>query len=148
MILVIAEQRDGKVNRATWEPVAAGQQAGGPLKIVVVGSATDGPAGELATANVDEVVIVDDPALKDYTADGYVMALAAVIEQERASLVFLPHTYQTRDFAPALAVKLDRAVVTDVTAFRKDGDAFVYTRPVFQGKLAADVALTGPTPTS
>jgi electron transfer flavoprotein alpha subunit len=147
MILVIAEQRDGKVNRATWEAVAAGQQAGGPLKIVVVGSAPDGgAAGELATASADEVVVVDDPALKDYTADGYVMALAAVIEQERASLVFLPHTYQTRDFAPALAAKLGRAIVTDVTAIRKDGDALVYTRPVFQGKLAADVALTGPTP--
>ena len=28
MILVVAEQRDGKLNRATWEAIAAAQQAG------------------------------------------------------------------------------------------------------------------------
>ncbi len=29
MILVIAEQRDGKLNRASWEAVAAAQQLAG-----------------------------------------------------------------------------------------------------------------------
>ena len=38
MILVIAEQRDGKLNRASWETIAAAQQAGVPVKIVVPGS--------------------------------------------------------------------------------------------------------------
>jgi electron transfer flavoprotein alpha subunit len=146
MVLVVAEQRDGKLNRATWEAIAAAQQAGAPVKIAVVGSAIDGVAGELASASASEVIVVDDAALKEYTVDGYVLALAALIEQERPSLVFLPHTYQTRDFAPALAAKLGRSIVTDVTAMRKDGDALVYTRPVFQGKLAADVAVTGPAP--
>jgi electron transfer flavoprotein alpha subunit len=90
--------------------------------------------------------VVASPALAEYTADGYVAALAALVEREKPALVFLPHTYQTRDFAPALAARLDRALVTDVTAVKKKDDGLVYVRPVFQGKLNADVAASGPSP--
>ena len=146
MILVIAEQRDGKLNRASWETIAAAQQAGGPVKIAVVGKSVDAVAGELAAADAAEIVQANHDALGDYTADGYVLAAAALIEQEKPSLVFLPHTYQTRDYAPALAARLGRALVTDVTVVRQQDGALVYTRPVFQGKLNADVAPAGPAP--
>jgi electron transfer flavoprotein alpha subunit len=146
MILVIAEQRAGTLNRATWEAVAAAQQAGAPIRIAVPGSGVDAAAAEIAAADAAEILVVEAPALKDYTADGYVNALAAVVAAEKPDLVFLPHTYQTRDFAPALAARLGRALVTDVTAIKKDGNAHVYVRPVFQGKLNADVAAAGPAP--
>jgi electron transfer flavoprotein alpha subunit len=146
MVLVVAEQRGGTLNRATWEAVAAAQQAGSPIKIVVLGSGVEGVAGDIGAADAAEVIRVDAPALAEYTADGYVDALAAVIGEEKPELVFLPHTYQTRDFAPALAARLGRALITDVTAIKKDGNSFVYVRPVFQGKLNADVAATGPAP--
>ena len=146
MVLVIAEQRGGRLNRATWETVAAAQQAGGPITIAVLGAGADAAATELAAADVAGVVIVEDAALAEYTADGYVLALTALLAQEQPSHVFLPHTYQTRDFAPALAARLGRPLVTDVTAVRKSGDSLVYVRPVFQGKLNADVEATGPAP--
>jgi electron transfer flavoprotein alpha subunit len=143
---VIAEQRDGKLNRASWETIAAAQQAGGPVKVAVVGSGIDATASELAAADVAEVIAVDDAPLNDYTADGYVMAVAALIDAEKPDLVFLPHTYQTRDFAPALAARLGRALITDVTGVKKGDGALTYVRPVFQGKLNADVAAAGPAP--
>jgi electron transfer flavoprotein alpha subunit len=143
MILVIAEQREGKLNRASWEAVAAAQQAGGPVKIAVPGAGVDALASELAAAEVEEVLAVEAEALGDYTSDGYVMALAALIEQEKPERVFFAHTYQTRDFAPGLAARLGRSLITDVTAI-KDGGAYV--RPVFQGKLNADVTAEGPAP--
>jgi len=146
MVLVLAEQRGGKLNRTTWEAVAAAQQAGTPVKIVVPGSGADTVAAEIAAADAAEVILAEAPALADYTADGYVAALSALIAQEKPDLVFLPHTYQTRDFAPALAGRLGRALVTDVTAIKKDGGAIVYVRPMFQGKLNADVSATGPAP--
>jgi electron transfer flavoprotein alpha subunit len=146
MILVIAEQRQGTLNRATWEAIAAAQQAGEPIKIAVPGAGVAAIAQELAAAAVEEVLLVEAPALAEYTADGYVAALAAVVEQEAPSCVFLPHTYQTRDFAPALAFRLSRPLVTDVTAVAQANGAAVYTRPIFQGKLSADVEPTGPAP--
>jgi electron transfer flavoprotein alpha subunit len=146
MLLVIAEQRDGRLNRATWEAVAAAQQAGGPVKVAVLGSGLDAPAAELSAADLAEVIVLDSPALAEYTADGYVAALSGLVAQESPSLVFLPHTYQTRDFAPALAAGLGRSLVTDVTAITKEGTALRYTRPVFQGKLTAEVEAVGPPP--
>ena len=45
MILVVAEHRDGALNRATLETIAAAQQAGGPVKVAVLGSGVDAIAG-------------------------------------------------------------------------------------------------------
>ncbi len=59
-----------------------------------------------------------------------------------------PHTYQTRDYAPKLAARLDRALVTDCIGVkaRRRRDASVFVRPMFQGKVNADVVLEGPAP--
>jgi electron transfer flavoprotein alpha subunit len=146
MILVVAEQRDGVLNRTTWEAIAAAQQGAGPVKVAVLGSGVDAVAAEVAAAGVDEVIHVDHAALASYTADGHVLALAALIGQESPDLVFFPHTYQTRDFAPALAARLGRPLVADVTALKSQDGTLVLTRPVFQGKLTADVVATGPAP--
>ena len=155
MILVVGEQRDGRLNRATLETIAAAQAATalGPgadrsIKVAVLGLGVDAVAKEVASADVAEVIVVDDQALKDYTADGWVLALAQLIGSEKPERVFLPHTYQTRDFAPALAARLGQPLVTDCTAIRDAGsgtrDQAVYVRPMFQGKLQADVAVSGP----
>ena len=42
MILVVAEHRDGALNRATLETIAAAQNAGGPVKIAVLGAGAIG----------------------------------------------------------------------------------------------------------
>jgi electron transfer flavoprotein alpha subunit len=144
-VLVIAEERDGRLNRAVWETVAAAQRLNMPVSIVLP-NGTGGAAHELATARCQGVVSLESPALQRYTADGWLLALVPFIERTKPQLVFLPHTYQTRDFAPALAARLNRPLVTDVTAVRKEGDDVVFVRPMFQGKLSADVRALGPAP--
>ena len=149
MILVIAEQKDGKLTRASWEAIAAAQQlsAGAmPIKIAVAGHGLSGVAGELAQAAVAEVMTVDHAALAQYTPDAFVQALEQVVTQVAPVLVLLPHTYQTRDFSPTLATRLDRALITDVIAVKGSGEHATFSRPMFQGKLTADVAPQGPTP--
>ena len=81
MILVIAEQRDGELNRATWEAVAAAQQLAG-------GDADQGRrarrvgrrcrAGAGGRRRRRGARRSTDPALEPYTPDGYVLALAQV----------------------------------------------------------------------
>ena len=149
MILVIAEQKDGKLNRASWEAIAAAQQlAGGsmPVKVAVAGQGVAAVAAELAQAAVAEVLTVEHAALAVYTPDAFVQALQQVITQVSPAYVFFPHTYQTRDFSPTLATRMDRALVTDVIAIRESGGATAFARPMFQGKLVADVAPQGPAP--
>jgi electron transfer flavoprotein alpha subunit len=147
MILVIAEQRSGKLNRASWETVAAAQQLApeGPITIAVAGTGLQSIASELAAAQVTEVVTIEHASLEPYTPDGFTAALQAAIEQLSPSHVLLPHTYQTRDFAPKLAARMNRSILTDVTAV-KPGAEPAFVRPMFQGKLTADVVPQGDAP--
>jgi electron transfer flavoprotein alpha subunit len=149
VILVIAEQKDGKLNRASWEAIAAAQQLSGgamPVKVAVAGQGVAAVAGELAQAAVAEVLTVEHAALAVYTPDGFVQALQQVIAQVSPLYVFFSHTYQTRDFSPTLATRMDRALVTDVVAVKAVAGAPAFSRPMFQGKLVADVVPQGEGP--
>ena len=144
MILAIAEQHGGQVSSVSWETIAGAQHLsaaanGLKIRVVVIGSSVEDAAGQLAQAAVEEIVTVDHPALGVYAADGYVLALEAVIARLAPAYVVLPHTYQTRDFAPALAARVDRPLITDVIAVKGAEAGPVFTRLVFQGKMAADV---------
>ena len=148
MILVIAEQRNGKLNRASWEAIAAAQALAGslPVKVAVLGASTTGLAEELAAAQIAEVLVVQDPALGSYTPDGYTAAIQAVVEAQSPTIVLMPHTYQTRDCAPMIAARLRKSLITDVTGISGTGADATFTRPMFQGKLAAQVKPAGEPP--
>ena len=148
MILVIAEQRGGRLNRASWEVIAAAQQlaAGDPITVVLPGGDVSVAGEELSAAAVAEVVLLQHAALEPYTPDGIVQALDAFVRGAAPSLVLLPHTYQTRDFAPALAARLGRSLITDCVGVRDSTGGRAFTRPMFQGKLVADVIPLGETP--
>ena len=149
MILVIAEQRDGKLNRASWEAIAAAQalaKSDAPVRVTILGASVSGLASELATAAVAEVLAAEHPALASYTPDGYVMAVGAVVEQAKPAFVLMPHTYQARDYAPAIAARMRKALITDVIGVSGAGAEATFTRPMFQGKLAAQVRPLGEPP--
>jgi len=147
MILVVAEQRDDTLNRATWEAIVAAQQLAvngdGVVTLVVIGALVDRVSKELAAAGVGDVLVVSDPVFKLYTPDAYVAVLSQVIASISPEVVAFAHTYQTRDFAPALATRLQVPLITDVTATAGVGEGTVLTRPMFQGKLAAEVRPIG-----
>jgi electron transfer flavoprotein alpha subunit len=58
----------------------------------------------------------------------------------------LPHTYETRDFAPKLAAKLSRGMIGDCVAFRHENEKLVFVRQMFQGRTNADVIFVGEAP--
>ena len=158
MILVIAEQRNGKLNRASWETIAAAQalaalsadaspETGGmPIKLAVFGQTVRDLANELAAARAAEVLFAEHPALATYTPDAFATAIQGVTEQEAPTFVLLPHTYQTRDLAPLVAARLRKSLITDVTGISGAGADPIFTRPMFQGKLAAQVKPVGEPP--
>ena len=148
MILVLAEQRDGTLNRTTWETIAAAQHlAGGmPITVAVLGAATGGVAQEVASAAVAVVLVAEHAALDPYTPDAYAAAAGVLIDHVHPTYVLLPHTYQTRDFAPLLAARIRKPLITDVTGINGTGTDATFVRPMFQGKLAAQVKPHGGSP--
>jgi electron transfer flavoprotein alpha subunit len=149
VILVIAEQRAGRLNRATWETLAAAQALSGgtlPIKIAVPGAGLAAVAQELASGGVGDVLVAEHPALAQYTPDGWTQALQAIVTDTGPAFVLLPHTYQARDFAPMLAARLRKPLITDVVGISGTGIDARFTRPMFQGKLVAEVRPQGEGP--
>jgi electron transfer flavoprotein alpha subunit len=145
-ILVVVEQREGKLNRASWETLAAGQalaaETGWTLEAAVVGAGIGSIAGEVASKKVSKVYAIESSALGQYTPDAFSAALKQFLAANKPRLVLMPHTYQVRDFIPQLATAMDRTVISDCIGYRKDGGEILFTRQMFQGKFAADVSFT------
>jgi electron transfer flavoprotein alpha subunit len=146
MILVIIEQREGKLNRVSLETITAAQAIAAatnwPVEAAVLGNNVSSIAGEIAPKKLDKVTAVENGKLEPYTPDGFVAALKQFIQRKQPKLVLMPHTYQVRDFAPQLATALGRTLIPDCIGFRMDGGKPVFTRQMFQGKFAADVGFT------
>jgi len=143
-ILVVAEQREGKLNRVSLETIAAAQaiaaETGWAVEAAVFGSGIASIAQEIAGKKLAKVYAIESDKLGRYTPDGTAAALKDFIQQKQPRLVLMPHTYQVRDFAPKLATTLGRTLISDAIGFRKDGEKLVFTRQMFQGKFAADVS--------
>ncbi len=149
-VLVLLEHRGGAFNRMSWEALAAGQQIatalGQPLTAAVAGHELESLSVELASRKLDHGYRVEHALLKDYTADGYVLAFEQLIHKLDPAYVVLPHTYQVRDFAPRLATRFGQVLLADLVGLRKEGDGFVFVRQLFQGKLNADYRHQGAGP--
>lgn len=146
-VVLITEQTGGRWHAMTWEALTAAQRLatdlGSPLTAVVVGAGAAGVAPELAAKKVDRVLTVEHDLLAQYTADGYTAALEQALGGVDAKVVLLPNTYEVRDYAPKLAVRMNAPLISDVVGFRVGDGRTVFVRQLFQGKMNADVTASG-----
>jgi electron transfer flavoprotein alpha subunit len=149
-VLVVLEQRDGTPHKSALEAIAAAQKMGAELSLPVFaalpGSGVEPAAQTLAAYKLAKIHAIDHELLKQYTPDGYTLALRQLIEKHQPRFVIFAHTYQTRDFAPRLATAFGRVLVSDVISYRAEGDSVVLVRQLFQGKINADVRFEGEGP--
>src|SRR5687767_11079318 len=101
MILVFIEHKDGALNRASLEAVAAAQSIGRDLGLKVSAVIPTDNAGELADKiagyELEKVFVVASPNLGNYTPDAYTDAFEAVMNETNPQFVVMAHTYQVRD---------------------------------------------------
>ncbi len=93
-----------------------------------------------------KVYAVESAKLEPYTPDAFAAGLKQFLTAKQPKLVLMPHTYQVRDFVPKLATAMGRTVISDCIGFKYEGGKLVFTRQMFQGKLAADVSFTSDAP--
>jgi electron transfer flavoprotein alpha subunit len=149
-ILVVVEQREGKLNRVSWETIAAGQAiaalTGWTLEAAVVGSGIAAIVSDVASKKIAKVYDIESAALEPYTPDAFAYALKEFLQSHPAKLVLMPHTYQVRDFVPTLATALQSTAISDVIGYRYEDGKLLFTRQMFQGKFVADVSFAGSGP--
>ena len=143
-VLVVLETKGAGWHRMSFEALAAGQKLAADLGVAcsaaVIGEsgATGSLAADLTSKKLTAVWTVGDSLLTQYTADGWIDALAQLIAEVQPKYVVFPHTYQVRDFAPALATRLGEVLIGDVTAINVEDGVPVFVRQWMQGKLNAE----------
>ncbi len=149
-VLVFIEHRDGVLNKTSLEAVAAAQSLGSqlqqPVSAVVLGSDASALAQDIAAYDLAKVISASNAKLSEYTPDGYSDAMEKVVQQLDPQLVVMPHTYLVRDFAPKLAARFKKSLISDCIRAEVTGDAITFTRRIFLGKLDADVISDGAAP--
>jgi electron transfer flavoprotein alpha subunit len=109
--------------------------SGAPLAALVLGSGVGALAGRAAAYGADKVYVVDDPALAQYTTDGYVGAAVALAQKYTPALILTGSSFQMRDFSAALAAELGAGLAADATSVAVEGDQISATRPSHGGNV-------------
>jgi len=142
-VFAITEQRDGVFRKVSFEAVSEGRRIadglGADLCAVVVGSGIEGIAGELQKYGPDKILVADDPGLADYTTSAYTNVIADLIRSTDAAVVVLGASAQGKDLSARLAARLDAGLAMDCTGVKIDDGKLICTRPMFGGKIFADV---------
>lgn len=146
-VLVVAEQVQGTFRKVTFEALSAGRALaaalGGEVCAVVMGSGVEGAAAALGPYGAAKIYVADDAALADFTTEAYTNVLAQVIAQAKPAVVLVGATTQGKDLSARLSARLNTALATDSVGMRVEGGQVVATRPMYGGKILADLVLSG-----
>jgi electron transfer flavoprotein alpha subunit len=146
-VFVITEQRDGAFRKVSFEAVSEGRRVadglGAEVTAVVAGAGIEGIADELKKYGPDKILVADDPSLADYTTDAYTNVIAAFVQFVDPALIIVGASAQGKDLAARLAARLDAGLAMDCTAIKLEDGRLTFTRPMFGGKIFADVEIEG-----
>jgi electron transfer flavoprotein alpha subunit len=146
-VIAITEQRDGRFRKVSYEVVSEGRRIadglGCPLTAVVIGSGVDALGTEIKAYGPDTVVLLDAPELADYRTDAYTNVLAGWLAGFAPAVILTGATVQGKDLAARLAARLDAGLAMDCTAVALQNGVLTCTRPMFGGKIFADVQVQG-----
>jgi len=138
-ILVLAEHESGALRERTWELLGLAHrlagESGKQVGAVLLGSGVQGLAEELAKRGGCEVLYADDPALADYTQQGYGRLLEQVMGEESPWMVLASHSPTGWEVMPGLAASVGAAMVTEITAVTLESGTPRFTARVFNGKF-------------
>lgn len=98
-------------------------------------------ADELGEYGADTVVLIDDPALSEYTTEPYAQAMFGVIDYFKPEIVLYGATTIGRDLAPRVSARVHTGLTADCTRLEIDPETgrLLMTRPAFGGNLMATI---------
>ena len=144
-VYVIAEQRDGKIQKVGLELIGEAtklaKDLGEQVVAVLLGSNITDKAQELIQYGADKVVVVDDPMLEKYATEPYAKAITAVIKACEPEIVLYGATSIGRDLAPRVSARVHTGLTADCTklAINEETKLLHMTRPAFGGNIMATI---------
>ncbi|MGK5087948.1 electron transfer flavoprotein subunit alpha/FixB family protein [Bdellovibrionota bacterium FG-2] len=145
-IFVIAEHRDGKLKKTTFELLGASAAAGNETHAVLLGEGVAELAKELAHYGAQKVHLAENAGLKFYSAEAYCNVIAPLVAAQKPDVILGSHSPTGRDFMPRLAARLNVGLASDCTQLAFDGAKIKVRRPVYSGKATVEVEFLGSGP--
>lgn len=145
-ILVVCEQREGEIKRATHEALSEASRLaaalGGEVAALLIGDKVKAKAASLAAFGAKKVFVADDARLGGYAVDAYTNVAKKVCDDFRPDFILLPATALGKDLAPRLAARLGAGLASDVIRTEVTDGSLVLTRPIFAGKALLSLKVT------
>ena len=144
-VYVVAEQRDGKVMKVSYELIGKARDLadalGQDVVAVVLASNIADAANDLAKAGADKVIYVDDAMLAEYVTEPYAKALTAVIKANDPEIVIFGASSIGRDLAPRVSARIHTGLTADCTKLEinEETKLLEMTRPAFGGNIMATI---------
>jgi electron transfer flavoprotein alpha subunit len=146
-VLAVAEQREGVFRKVTYEALSEGKRIaesmGTELVALVLGSNIENAAGELGKYGAEKILVADHEALAEYLTDQYTKVVADAVANEDPAIVILGASTQGKDLSARLSARLGAPLATECVAVRVEDGNIIATRPMYGGKIVAEVALNG-----
>lgn len=133
--LVVVEVKDELIRNVSFEALSAAQKIdSAEITAIVLGSSEPQFVSSLAEYGADKVYVISDDRLKQYTPDGYLQALAQLVDRVKPDVILMGHTAIGKDVSPRLATKLGIGLISDVTHIELEENEIIFTRPIYAGK--------------
>lgn len=146
-IMVLVEHRQGALRDVTFETITAAralaEETSSRVEAVMLGYDCDMLVSQLRK-QVEHLVLVSHPRLKDFNYETYQATLAELCRERNPSLLLIAHSGFGTDLGPSLAVALGWPLVSDVTGLRAEDGGFIASRGMYSGKLSADWKVAAP----
>jgi electron transfer flavoprotein alpha subunit len=136
--LVVIEHHNNKLVKASLAAIAAARKVGGDVHALVLGQGIGDVAKEVAPF-ATKVHVGEHAGLKDRLAQGAAKCVADVAKSVAATHVWAAATGAGKDMMPRVAVRLDAAMASDISAVVDDK---TFVRPMWAGNIVGTVELT------
>ncbi len=140
-VLIYGEHRDGQIRKITFENITLTRSLNAPFEVVFIGADIPDAGEQLSRYGAEQVTLVKGSGLEKYSPDGYAKILAQLVQKHEADVLLMGATATGKDLAPRVSAILNAPLATDCTKVELDGDQLRLIRPMYAGKVLANVSL-------
>lgn len=146
-VLVVIDHADGEVKKPTYELLTIARRLGEPAA-VFFGSPDQGDAvaEKVKSYGAAKVYVVDDAQIKGFLVAPKAEALQQLAEKTSPAAILLPSTFENKEVAGRLAIKLGSGLITDAVDVQAGEGGPVTTQSVFAGNFTVQAKVTHGTP--
>jgi len=146
-VIAITEQSEGVFRKVAYEALSEGKRLaeslGCNLTAVVLGSGIENISAEPGKYGADKIIVVDNQALSEYMTDAYTNVVTDIVSKEDPSVLIMGASSQGKDMSARLSARLNAPLAIDCISVRVENGNIIATRPMYGGKILADVTLEG-----